>query len=447
MSNGSNDRMLISITAGNIGNGNMYLKPKAGFFPRQCYGASSAKNGTGHPLAVTVQGFSQAFETDLAPRGADGTRRCFFRNQGWLRRFFQVSNVHAGDSVVVEKTGRFAYHVYALDRNKGRSSATQKRKTRPRVVDKSTHETATAQRLVRLPKIPRRFSPKNRATIYHGDCLDFLRTLPDEAVQLVITSPPYNIGKSYERRKEIDEYVRQQQAVIDECVRTLRKSGSICWEVGNWVKNGQIIPLDILLFDCFRKHRLKLRNRILWHFRHGLHCKKRFSGRYETVLWFTKTDDYTFNLDAVRVPQRYPGKRHFKGAKAGELSGNPKGKNPSDVWDIPNVKCNHVEKTSHPCQFPIALCSRLIRALTDKDDLVFDPFLGVGTVTAAAVLDGRRSAGAELDAEYYGIAVERTKEAMCGALPYREDKPTYEPPKGTPLTTTPELWAEQGAIR
>ena len=161
------------------------------------------------------------------------------------------------------------------------------------------------------------------------------------------------------------------------------------------------------------------------------------------ILWFTKTDNYTFNLDEVRVPQLYPGKKHFKGPKTGQLSGNPKGKNPSDVWDIPNVKCNHVEKTSHPCQFPIAICSRLIRALTDPNDLVFDPFLGVGTVTAAAVIEGRRGAGAELDAEYYRIAVERTEDAMAGALRYREDAPTYEPPKRTSLTTGPALWPQK----
>ncbi|MBQ7592778.1 MAG: hypothetical protein IJU48_00315 [Synergistaceae bacterium] len=73
---------------------------------------------------------------------------------------------------------------------------------------------------------------------------------------------------------------------------------------------------------------MKLRNRIIWHFGHGLHCSKRFSGRYENILWFTKSDDYTFNLDDVRIPSKYPGKKYFKGAKKGELSGNPKGKNP-----------------------------------------------------------------------------------------------------------------------
>src|SRR5262249_24720879 len=161
---------------------------------------------------------------------------------------------------------------------------------------------------------------------------------------------------------------------------------SICWQVGNYVSNGHIVPLDLELSPIFKKLGLKLRNRIIWHFGHGLHCKKRFSGRYEVVLWYSKTDDYKFNLDNIRVPSKYPNKKHFKGPRKGELSGNPLGKNPSDVWnnddfgevwDIPNVNHNHVEKTDHPCQFPFGLVQRFVLALTDPGDNVFDPFLGV----------------------------------------------------------------------
>ena len=173
---------------------------------------------------------------------------------------------------------------------------------------------------------------------------------------------------------------------IDECVRILKEEGSICWEIGNYVDNGEIIPLDILLYDCFKSNGLKLRNRIVWQFGHGLHCSNRFSGRYETILWFTKSDSYTFNLDAVRIPQKYPGKKHFKGPNIGKYSSNPKGKNPSDVWDIPNVKSNHVEKTCHPCQFPIALVQRLVLALSNEHDILFDPFLGVGSTAVGRII-------------------------------------------------------------
>lgn len=167
--------------------------------------------------------------------------------------------------------------------------------------------------------IPHEFMDSNVATVYNGDCMDFLKTIPDGTFQLIVTSPPYNIGKEYETRVEIEEYLLQQELVIDECVRTLSDSGSICWEVGNFV-NGEVIPLDIVLYPHFKKHNLKLRNRIIWYFGHGLHCSRRFSGRYESILWFTKTDDYTFNLDPVRVPQKYPGKKYFKGEKKGQYS-------------------------------------------------------------------------------------------------------------------------------
>lgn len=236
------------------------------------------------------------------------------------------------------------------------------------------------------------------------------------------------MGKEYEKKLDVEEYVVQQSEVIDKCVEKLRDGGSICWEIGNFVDNGEIVPLDILLYDSFKKHKeLKLRNRIVWTFGHGLHCSKRFSGRYETILWFTKGDDYTFNLDAVRVPQKYPGKRHFKGPNAGEFSCHPEGKNPADVWDIPNVKANHVEKTCHPCQFPIALIQRLVLALTNTGDTVYDPFLGVGTTAVAAVINKRKVAGSEILEKYYEIATERVKQAQDGTLKFRPDIPVYKP--------------------
>jgi adenine-specific DNA-methyltransferase len=290
--------------------------------------------------------------------------------------------------------------------------------------------------------IPSTFALENGVTLYHGDCMEFLQTVPDESVQLVVTSPPYNIGKEYEDVLDIEEYKAQQRQIIKECVRVLKPEGSICWEVGNYVNNGEIIPLDILLYDCFKENDLKLRNRIVWQFGHGLHCANRFSGRYETINWFTKSDSYVFNLDPVRVPQRYPGKRHFKGPNRGEYSGNPKGKNPSDVWDIPNVKANHVEKTDHPCQFPIALVQRLVLSMTNEDDLVFDPFMGVGTTAVAAIINDRRAAGAEIVKHYYEQAVNRVKQAFTGELKIRPDKPVYEPPKNSTLTVNP--WEGRG---
>ena len=267
--------------------------------------------------------------------------------------------------------------------------------------------------------------------LHLGDCRDFIEYLPDESVQLIITSPPYNIGKRYEKKIQLEEYLALQADVIEKCARVLSSSGSICWQVGNHIRGrNEILPLDIPIYGIFDSLGFKLRNRIVWHFEHGLHCNNRFSGRYEVLLWFTKSDDYTFNIDEVRVPQKYPGKRYFKGPKAGELSGNPLGKNPSDVWVFPNVKHNHPEKTSHPCQFPIELADRMVLATTGPGDIVMDPFAGVSSTICAALLRGRRGCGAEIISEYVDISKQRIRQALNSTLPVRPTgKPVYQPRK------------------
>ena len=255
-----------------------------------------------------------------------------------------------------------------------------------------------------------------------------MRPLPSASMQLIVTSPPYNIGKSYERRKSLESYVAQQAQVISECVRLLHPSGSLCWQVGNHVQDGEIFPLDIVLYPVFRDHGLHLRNRIVWHFEHGLHCSRRLSGRYETVLWFTKSADYVFHLDPIRVPAKYPGKKYFKGPKIGQLSGNPLGKNPGDVWIFPNVKNNHVEKTIHPCQFPVELVERLVLSLTNPGDAVLDPYMGVGSSIIAALLHDRAGYGCELVPEYVAITQDRIAALREGSLKTRPmHKPIYDP--------------------
>jgi len=278
-------------------------------------------------------------------------------------------------------------------------------------------------------KVRGNYDKRAAVTFYLGDRLELLRTIPGGEASLVVTSPPYNIGKKYERRIQFDDYLQTQKETICECVRVLADNGSLCWQTGNHIANdGEVVPLDTFIYQICKKFGLKLRNRIIWSFDHGLHCRRRFSGRYETILWFTKTDDYIFNLDAVRTPQKYPGKKYFKGPKAGQYSCHPLGKNPGDLWIIPNVKHNHIEKTIHPCQFPIELVERLVLSLTNEDDLVIDPYMGVGSTACAAVLRHRRTAGSDTDAEFIQIAKERIEKAVQGTLPRRPiDRPVYTP--------------------
>lgn len=264
-----------------------------------------------------------------------------------------------------------------------------------------------------------------------SDNIEFMRQLEKESMHLIVTSPPYNIGKEYESRTSLELYIEQQASTIAEAVRLLHPNGSICWQVGNHVDDGEIFPLDIILYGLFKQHGLRLRNRIIWSFGHGLHCQKRFSGRHETILWFTKSDDYIFNLDPVRIPSKYPNKKHFKGPNRGQFSGNPLGKNPADVWDIPNVKANHVEKTDHPCQFPVALVERLVLALTHPGQRVLDPYLGVGSSAIAALKHKRMAFGCDIMPEYVAIAEQRVASLYAGELRTRPmNKPVYDPNEG-----------------
>ncbi len=288
-------------------------------------------------------------------------------------------------------------------------------------------------------KIAAKFAPSESVVVYVGDCLELLSTIPEESIQLVVTSPPYNIGKEYEKKLDLDVYLEQQAAVIRECARVLAPNGSMCWQVGNFVHRGAIVPLDTVLYPIFSELGFRMRNRIIWHFEHGLHCSRRFSGRYETIMWFTKSEEYVFNLDPVRIRQKYPGKKHFKGPKAGQYSCNPLGKNPGDLWVIPNVKSNHIEKTEHPCQFPVELIERLVLSLTNTGDWVFDPFLGTGTSIIAAIRHGRRGVGAELLRTYAKLARERIQQEQQGTLRTRPmNRPVYDPNEaGNSLATAP----------
>ena len=289
--------------------------------------------------------------------------------------------------------------------------------------------------------------------LFDGDCSDLLKSIPSSSVDLVITSPPYNIGKKYEKKTSLASYLKDMEPVIAELVRVIAGTGSLCWQVGNYIQKGEVFPLDIYFYEIFKRFGLKLRNRIIWRFNHGLHCTKRFSGRYEVILWFTKTDDYVFNLDPVRVPAKYPGKRHFKGPKRGQLSGNPLGKNPSDiwdivkqdwedeVWDIPNVKANHPEKTEHPCQFPVELVQRCVLALTDPGGIVLDPYCGVGSTIIAALQHNRKAVAAEQDSTYMAITRDRIQKFAQGKLPLRPlGKPIHQPTGKERIAQLPLEW-------
>ena len=297
--------------------------------------------------------------------------------------------------------------------------------------------------------------------ILRGDAEHVLDLIEDNSVQLCITSPPYNIGKVYEREnpKTYEEYSEWCRVITTKIVNKLKFGGSLCLQVGSYVKGDCIIPLDYIYFPIISHLGLSFRNRIVWRYNFGLHSKSRLSGRYEVILWFTKGPEYKFNLDRIRVPQLYPGKRHAarKGDKGGTPSGNPLGKNPSDywefdpvsafmtdpVWNIPNVKANHPEKTMHPCQFPIELAERCVLALTDPGDLILDPFAGIGTSLVSAVAHDRHGVGIELRDEYAAIAEERISLVRRRELPVRASGQQIRVPlPNEKVARLPREWAD-----
>ena len=309
------------------------------------------------------------------------------------------------------------------------------------------------------PEMRDSFSAEDRIVLHQGDSYEFLKTIPSSVATLVITSPPYNVGKEYETRTSIGAYLESQKPVIEQLVRILNDRGSICWQVGNFVKDSEVFPLDVFYYDMFKRSGLKLRNRIIWHFGHGLHASRRFSGRYETILWFSKTGDYVFNLDDVRVAAKYPGKTHYKGKNKGKPSGNPLGKNPSDIWqvvaadwemglwDIPNVKANHPEKTVHPCQFPIELVERCVLALTNEGDWVLDPYCGVGSALVAGLIHGRRVIGCDREPRYIAIARQRIHDCCSGTLRKRPlGKPVYAASGKEKVSQIPQEWKEAQGV-
>lgn len=301
--------------------------------------------------------------------------------------------------------------------------------------------------------------------LIEGNALTALDQVEDASCKLAITSPPYNIGKEYERdqRLSLKNYLAWVEPIATKMCAKVSENGSVCWQVGNFIEDGEVFPLDLYFYQMFKDAGLKLRNRIIWHYNFGLNAQNRFSGRYETLLWFSKGDNYTFNLDPVRIPQIYPGKRHSttKGVRAGKPSGNPKGKNPSDfwtfdpaeafllnpIWDFPNVKAAHVEKTLHPCQFPSELVERCVLALTSPGDVVLDPFIGSGSSAVAALAHGRGAIGIDRDKRYVQLAQHRLELLANNELPRRPlGKPVRVPTKGESVAQLPSEWLSDEAV-
>ena len=238
---------------------------------------------------------------------------------------------------------------------------------------------------------------------YHGDSLNMKSVVDKNSLDLIVTSPPYNIGKEYEEVMELEDYLDFMQKWMDKSITALKSNGSFWLNIGfRKESNGnQYIPWEYDIYPIIKdKLGISLVQQVIWHYKAGVNCKYRFSPRKETWLYcVSNLDDYTFNLDDVRVPAKYPNQK-----KNGEKKVNPNGKNPGDVWDIPKVTSGKgrapPERTDHPAQYPEDVIERIIKASSDPGDVVFDPFLGSGTTMKVARDLGRSCVGIELEEEY-----------------------------------------------
>lgn len=242
-------------------------------------------------------------------------------------------------------------------------------------------------------------------TTAKADVLDFFDAIPDDSISLHLCSPPYNLGKSYGDGASADTlrftfFHGWLMQIVSEISRTLKPGGVACINVGktrDW--QGILMPLDVLLHEDLRRSGLTFQSRVVWTMNHGLTPKHRLSDRYETILIFSKGEQATFNPNAARTPQKQPDKKAFKGPNKGQLSGNPYGAFPSDVWnDIPQVANNHPDASHgrHPAQFPLKLAKRAILLYTMAGDLACDCFSGSGTSWVASKETGRDFVGADL---------------------------------------------------
>jgi site-specific DNA-methyltransferase (adenine-specific) len=232
-----------------------------------------------------------------------------------------------------------------------------------------------------------------------GDAATMMRTLPNGSVNLLIADPPYNLGKDYGNSRDMKawhEYEDFTREWLSVAVPLLDEHGSLYVFMGVRF----ISKLFAILEDELK---LMFNGWITWHYTQGMGRKVGFSPRHEDILYFTRTDRFTFNLDAVRIPQKYFRKRN-----------NMMGANPGDVWQFSHVHYCSAEREPHPTQKPEALIERMILASSNKGDAVLDPFVGSGTTCRVADALKRRWIGFDRNPDYVAMSRKRMSENAAG---------------------------------
>ncbi len=235
--------------------------------------------------------------------------------------------------------------------------------------------------------------------IEFGDCRELLKTIPDNSVTLVVTSPPYNIGKKYGKYSDkisLEEWKELINDVTKEIYRILKPNGSFFLNLspiplGN---DKEILPLPYIGYDIMKENNFKIRNIITWTFNNMQNCTNRLSGRYENIVWGVKDlNNYIFNLDEVRIPYITKNDKRLVGGI---------GRNPTDVWYFDRVNNMTKKKLdlTHPTIYPLPMIVRILKMSSNIGDTILDPFAGSGTSLVAAKILNRKAIGFELDTKY-----------------------------------------------
>lgn len=232
-----------------------------------------------------------------------------------------------------------------------------------------------------------------------GDSIELLKSIPSNSVRLIVADPPYNLGKDYGNNHDLkgfEDYLDFTRQWTTEAKRVLTEDGTIYTFMG--------VRFISYLYDILdRQQELFFNSWIVWHYTQGLGKTKGFSPRHDDVLMFTKSKKFKFNLDDVKVPQKFYRERN-----------NMRGANPGDVWNFSHVHYSNPNRQNHPTQKPEGLIERMILASSDIGDTVLDPFSGSGTTLRVCQQLNRKAIGFELNPEYVEMTKLRLSEPFNG---------------------------------
>lgn len=238
-----------------------------------------------------------------------------------------------------------------------------------------------------------------KVLIKQGDAIKLLKERSSLSIDVIIADPPYNLGKDYGNNHDLKgfhEYLEFSREWLQEAKRVLKPTGTIYVFMG--------VRFISYLYDILeRELKMFFNSWICWHYTQGMGKIKGFSPRHDDILMFTKTEKFKFNLDNVRVPQKYYRKRN-----------NMRGANPGDVWEFSHVHYCNGNRQNHPTQKPEGLIERMVLASSNEGDRVLDPFSGSGTTLRVCQQTSRNCIGYELNPDYVKMTKERLSNKFDG---------------------------------